>query len=364
MMRGSSGMDNGPAHFRLACLIPDEGVAILHQRQADGTLWGTNGRRILRKGSSGEWHEIGRLPFVWRRDGLAFSRPAARALRADKANVYVNARSKVLAIRSSTVYRVQAREAPIPLFRIQGDSVLHGGICEDAEGWMYIGEYFMNPTRAPVRIWRLDPELEDWQIAHTFPAGAIRHVHGVYRDPFDEQALWVTTGDKEGECFFFRTRDRFQSLEQIGAGGQSWRAVRLFFTPDHVCWLTDSQLEPNHAFRMERATGKVEQGATLGAPAWYGTSTSEGTHIAFTTVEPGPAVLRTSAAVLVSEDAFHWQEIHQFEKDFWRPMKVFKYGVISCPAGPMEISELHISGEGLRGLDGSSARLEIERVRG
>ena len=355
-------MGSGQAHFRLARVMPDEGVAILHQRQANGTLWGTTGRRILQKNPSGVWHEIGRLPFVWRRDGLAFGRLAARALRADKANVYVNTKSNVLAIRSSMVYRIRAGEAPIPLFRIQGDSVLHGGICEDPDGWVYVGEYFMNPMRSPVRIWRVDHGLENWQIAHTFPAGAIRHVHGIYRDPYDEQALWVTVGAKDGECFFFRTRDRFQSLEQFGGGGQGWRAVRLFFTPDHVCWLTDSQLEPNHSFRMERASGQVEQGATLGAPAWYGTSTTAGIHVAFTTVEPGPAVIRTSAAVLVSEDAFHWEEIHHFEKDFWRPMKVFKYGVISCPAGPMEIGELYISGEGLRDLDGSSALLEIERV--
>lgn len=362
-MKGSTRTLDGQHRFRLESIVKDEAVTILHQRQSDGTLWGSHGRRILKRDASGVWQEFGWLPFAWKRDALAFGRLAARALRADKANVYVNARSRALAIRSSMVYRIQDQQAPVPLFRIQGDSVLHGGICEDSEGWSYIGEYFMNPARSPVRIWRVDPGLDSWQIAHTFPAGEIRHIHGIYRDPFDEQALWVTTGDRDGECYFFRTRDRFQSLERIGAGEQAWRAVRLFFTPEHICWLTDSQLETNHAYRMERVSGRVEQGAALGAPAWYGTRTSDGLHVAFTTVEPGPAVVRTSAAVLVSADAFHWQEVHNFRKDSWRPMKLFKYGVISCPIGPMKLSDLLISGEGLRGLDGVSARLEIVRVQ-
>ncbi len=358
---GPAGNEAQP-RFKLLGVHPEAGAGILHQRQADGTLWGTRGRRIVVKAPSGTWREIARLPFAWRRDSLALNRPAARALRADKSNVFVNSHSRLLAIRSSVVYRIQPDEAPIPLFRIQGDSVLHGGICEDAQGWTYIGEYFMNPARAAVRIWRINPGLDGWEIAHEFPAGSIRHVHGIYRDPFDEQALWVTSGDGAGECFLFRTRDRFQTLEAFGDGSQASRAVRLFFTPGHVCWLTDSQLETNHAVRMAREGGSLEWGESLAAPAWYGTTTIDGTHVAFTTVEPGPAVRRTSAAVLVSADAFHWHELHSFEKDLWRPMKLFKYGVISCAAGPMELSHLFISGEGLKGLDGISARLQIERV--
>jgi hypothetical protein len=111
---------------------------------------------------------------------------------------------------------------------IQGDSVLHGGICEDQEGWTYFGEYFMNPARGEVHIFRLDPALKTWEIAHTFQAGEVRHVHGIYRDPYDTQALWITSGDAMGECYLYRTRDRFTTVERIGEGTQLWRAVRLF----------------------------------------------------------------------------------------------------------------------------------------
>jgi hypothetical protein len=63
--------------------------------------------------------------------------------------------------------------------------------------------------------------------------------------------------------------------------------------------------------------------------------------------------------VLVSEDAFHWQKIYGFKKDFWRPVKLFKYGVIALPSGELSKDELYLSGEGLVGLDGCSMRVSI-----
>jgi hypothetical protein len=281
-------------------------------------------------------------------------------MRADKANVYVNSHSGMLGIRAGSVYALDQIGNLKHIFEIQGDSVLHGGICEDQEGWTYFGEYFMNPTRGEVHIFRLDPEFKIWEIAHTFQAGEVRHVHGVYRDPYDSQVLWVTCGDATGECYIYRTKDRFATIERIGEGTQHWRAVRLFFTENAVCWLTDSQLEQNHSCRWDRETQQLILGQRLDAPAWYGSTTMEGLHLAFTTVEPGPAVNRNTAGIYASLDAFHWEEIYRFPKDAWRPMKLFKYGVISCPSGQMSQKAFYISGEGLQGLDGISARLNIE----
>ncbi len=338
-------------------LIPE--AAILHHREQDGSFWGTRGRWILHGRPGSRWEQVARFPFASPRDYFGFARASARAMRADKCNLYLNKAGCLLGIRAGQAFRLNPKNKLERLFHIQGDSVLHGGITEDREGWVYFGEYFMNPGRETVAIWRLAPDLQSWEEAHRFEAGTIRHVHGVYRDPYDAEALWAPVGDYDGECFFYLTRDRFKSVERIGDGGQLWRAVRLFFTPDHVCWLTDSQIEENTACRMDRRTGEIEVGQVIEAPSWYGARTQEGLYIAFTTVEPGPAVQRDTAAVLVSPDAFHWQEIHSFKKDFWRPMKVFKYGVISCPSGPVEAAALPVSGEGLVGLDGVSALMRL-----
>ncbi len=333
-------------------------ITILHHIDPMGQLWGTSRRDIVLRDRDGNWRTIARFPFAMPRDLFGFSRPFARAARADKANVYVNQAGFVLAIRASMVYRLGS-EGLEPLFEIAGDSVLHGSICEDTEGWTYFGEYFMNPQRDPVRIWRLDPVLERWEIAHEFTPETVRHVHGVFRDPYDETILWVTTGDEDGECFFFRTTDRFGSVEQIGDGSQSWRAVRLFFTSTHVCWLTDSPMETNAAYRMDRETGGMERGMETEAPFWYGAQTKDDLCVGFSTVEPGEAVRRHRAGVFISKDGFQWEEIGSFQKDRWAPMKLFKYGVISCPSGSMHASDFYLSGEGLLGLDGISLRVDL-----
>jgi len=286
----------------------------------------------------------------------------ARASRADKCNLYVNSQGRMLGIRAHTVYSIGPGQSLTRLLEIEGDCVLHRGISEDTEGWSYFGEYFRNPHRAAVRIWRISPDLGTPEAAHEFPPGSIRHVHCVLRDPFDAEALWVTVGDYAGECYLLRTRDRFRSVQSFGDGTQTWRAVVLFFTPEHVCWLTDSHLDQNHACRMDRRSGRLEIGDDVPCSSWYGLTTTDGLHIAFTTVERGPAIQRNESLVLVSHDAFHWEEVGSFHKDAWFPRRLFKFGVVSCPSGAMASEGVYISGEGLVGLDGISLRLGIDRT--
>jgi hypothetical protein len=340
-------------------------MTILHHVDGDGQLWGTFHRHVcVRK--DGSWQRVAQFPFHAPRDYFDFSRPTARLFRADKCNVYRNRLGAVLGIRAGQVYRISVGVVPQPqpLFTIQGDCVLHGSIGEDAAGNVYLGEYFMNPERGAVRIWRVAAALDAWEIAYEFPAGSIRHVHGVYRDPYDEEGLWVAVGDFRGECFILRTKDAFKTLERYGDGEQIWRAVKLFFTEDHVCWLTDSNLELNHACRMQRRTGKLEIGMDIANSGWYGTTTREGLHVAFTTVEKGPGITSRFSEILVSRDAFHWESIYAFKKDWYRPVQLFKYGVVNCPSGLMSQHDLYISGEGLVGLDGSSMRIDIMEGKG
>lgn len=335
-------------------------ATIIHHIGADGGIWASYKRRILRSAGD-DWQIIAELPASWPRDLFSFSRITSRIARADKCNVYINRLGSVLAIRAGTVYAVEGGRTR-RLFSIQGDSVLHRSLCEDDEGFIYFGEYFMNPDRRAVRIWRVAPRLDGWQVAAELDGA--RHVHGVYRDPYQAGALWVTVGDFAGECCILRTTDGFKSFESYGDGGQNWRAVNLFFTPEHVAWLTDSNLERNHACRMLRSDGQLEIGQAVDAPVWYGCTTAEGLHVAFTTIEQGPAVISQESEVLVSEDAFHWQRVYGFRKDFWKPVKVFKYGVIACPSGDLSRNALYLSGEGLIGLDGISAKAAIDEGMG
>lgn len=333
-------------------------MTILHHLDADGTLWGTEKRWIC-KNQHGKWEKVAQFPFQSPRDWFGFSRPTARAMRADKCNLYVNQFGRILGIRAGQVYAISEGEQPQALFTIQGDSVLHGSLCEDDQGNILFGEYFMNPSRGAVNLWRVSADLDAWEPAVAFTEEKIRHIHGVFRDPYQQGVFWVAVGDFAGECYLLRSADNFKTMEKYGDGSQIWRAVHLFFTSDHVCWLTDSNLEPNHACRMERTTGALEIGMDIANSGWYGTTTEEGLHVAFTTVERGPGITSNYSEVLISQDGFNWQSIHSFKKDWYRPVQVFKYGVISCPSGTMSKDNLYISGEGLVGLDGCSMRIGI-----
>ena len=339
--------------FKITEKIPN--ATIIHHIDGDGGVWATSGRRIIFR-KHDDWQRIASFPFTYPRDLFAFSRPTARAMRSDKCNIFVNRIGKVVGIRTGRVFLIEDERAT-PLFAIQGDCVLHRSISEDLGGNIYFGEYFMNPGRRPVRIWRVSPDLTRWEVAHEF--GDIRHVHGVYRDPFDEQAFWVTVGDFKGECHILKTDNNFNSFTSFGDGSQIWRAVQLYFTEDHINWLTDSNLEQNHACRMKRKTGELEIGQTLDASAWYGCTTLEGVSIAFSTIERGPAIQSDESSILISTDAFHWKKVFAFKKDFWKPVQVFKYGVISCPSGMLSLDNLYLSGEGLTDLDGTSIKARL-----
>ena len=335
-------------------------ISKIQHVEDDGCVWGTSGRKVFRN-EGGKWTLFSKFPFNFPKDLFIFSRLATRALRLNKTNIFVNSNKKVIGIQGAKVYELKIGNPAKFLFEIQGDSVLHGSFAEDEAGWTYFGEYFRNPARGEVRGWRLSPDLSGWEIAYQFPEKSIRHVHGVFQDPFDKSALWLAVGDFKDECYIYKTNDRFGTLERYGDGSQIWRAVKLFFTEKTISWITDSNIGRNYACRMDRDSGELEKGQEIDAPGWYGTQTMEGDFFTFTTVEPGDGVLTDHSSILYSKDAFHWDKIHSFKKDPWRPMKIFKYGVIFCPSGMMSSESLYLSGEALTRFDGKSMRIELNK---
>ena len=70
-------------------------------------------------------------------------------------------------------------------------------------GRIYWGEYFDNRERAEVHIYVSTDRGRTWQIAYTFPAGSIRHVHNIVYDRWGD-CLWILTGDEGAECKVLR----------------------------------------------------------------------------------------------------------------------------------------------------------------
>lgn len=341
---------------------PRSDVTTVHHCGPSG-CWATRGRRILHSPSTdGDWKERGAFPAAWPLDLLGPVRASRRVLRLDKCNLWPTRAGALLGLRAGCAWRLdpEGLRAPVPLFSIEGDCVMNRAIGEDAVGNLYFGAYFMNPGRAPVKIYRVDPELRRHSVAYTFTSPRIRHVHAVHADPYRPERLWVTMGDFEGECFIAYTDDGFDSLRVLGDGDQLWRAVGLLFFEDRLAWLTDSHIAQNKIVSMDRRTEKLEVHGDRDASSWFMARTRDGLCLATTTVEPGPSIETNRVRLLASENAVEWETVAEFEKDAY-PMRFFGFGSLWLPGGEIGADGFWLAGEGIKGFDGSSRLCSLER---
>lgn len=351
--------ETAQSNLELQVLRRDKQAVIVHHADERGA-WATCDRKILyQPAGTSDWETIGFFPFAAPRDLFAWSRSTKRATRVDKCNLFPTRDGRLLGIRAGMVYEIE-NSVSSPIFSIQGDCVLHRGIAESSEGNIYFGEYFRNPKRVSVHIWRVSPDLNEYGIAYTFKSGTIRHVHGVYRDPCRQDRLWITVGDFKGECYFLIADAEFQKVQWIGDGTQMWRAVGLLFSDNSVFWLTDSHLEQNHIVSLDRETLQITIHGDVESSSWYCAQTADNVFLAATTVEEGPGVKTNKASLMASRDGINWKTLTSFKKDSL-PMVPFKYGIISFPSGNFSSNYFWISGEALVGLDGCSLLCSLEQ---
>lgn len=296
-----------------------------------------------------------KLPFIFPRDVHLNQRVIERLTRADKCLIFpVN--DSLIIIRGGNIYRWN-KSLEI-LGRLKGDCPLHNSSAKSSTGNHYVGEYFLNKNRERVNIFQITNNATDINVIYSFSAGEIRHIHGIFRDPFMANRLWVTVGDENGECFIFYSDDEFETIHRIGDGTQIWRAVTLFFTDNYICWGTDSPYIQNHFVRMDRQTSKLEIGQKVPGTIWYGGTTTDGVHFASSAVEKGDFITESHAIVWKSMDGWNWEISKKFKKDLF-PMPLFKWGTISFPGGSYHSDNVWISGEALIGLDGKSERIDL-----
>ena len=234
--------------------------------------------------------------------------------------------------------------------------VLRRGIAVTADG-IYLGEYGRNPGRAAVPIYRSRDDGRSWRVAYEFTAGSIRHVHGIFRDPYSDR-LWMPTGDFPGECYLVSADRDFTDVVWHGDGSQSWRAVTLFFDPDRIVWAMDSEFETSHLQIFDRRKATLTRGSAFPGPVWNGKRLADGRALVQTTVEIGPGVRRLQACVFTSSDLVEWREIGCFDKDPW-PLRLCKFGVVAFADGHQTADDFVLFGNALKGLDGRACRARL-----
>lgn len=297
-----------------------------------------------------------RIPIEIMRGILSNFRETRRLFRFDKSNAVLNyKRDSVIVFYAGAGWRYELSTGQLSRtfsFR-QCRNALHQGVCVSASG-LFVGEYGSNPKRQSVPIWGSYDDGRTWKIVWEFPAGKVRHIHGIYSDPYTDE-IWITTGDKDGESYLVKTDARFEDFVFLGDGSQPWRAVSLIFREDSIFWGMDSPLQDCYFQGLDRSSRKITPIRHFEGPIWYTKALLDGSYLLQTTVEIGPGVKSFDSHVYVSEDLREWERLCSFRKDAW-PMPYFKYGVVGFADGRQDKSDFVMFGEGLKGLDGRIIR--------
>jgi len=207
---------------------------------------------------------------------------------------------------------------------------LRGAIAMLPDGTLYLGEYDRNPERRAVRIYRLSAGSTRLEIAHEFPPGAVRHVHGVYLQP-GERRIFCATGDLGRECRILVTEDLFRTLETVGMGDESWRAVSLAFTGSRMVYGTDAEFVPNCIYAINLQGGARRRLAEVDGPVYY--SAPLGKHLLLSvTAEGCPSQPLNQGTLWMVDHDLQVQRIASYPKDAWP--RQFMFGTFHFALGP------------------------------
>ncbi len=221
--------------------------------------------------------------------------------------------------------------------------ILHGTrplhIASTPEGRALFGEYFDNAERDEVHTYSSQDQGQTWRIAYTFPKGAIRHIHNIVHDPWGN-CLWIFTGDYGDECRILRASYDLKSIEPVTAGNQQARAVAAVAAPEGLYFASDTPLEANHVYRMDRS-GAVSVLAELDSSSIEGCRV--GDTIFFTTmIEPSKVNPSRFVSLYAGHDEGSWRRVAKWRKDRW-PMRLFQYGNAFLPTGDNETDLLAVT---------------------
>jgi len=316
----------------------------------DGALYAARGYDVLRGTTSGgrmRWQMAGRYrPPAWR-SLTSKSRIGSRLVRDGFHALAVTPSGHLIgAVPGAIVTLIPGASEFIVSHRVtRGTRPLH--ITATPGGRVFFGEYFSNDQREEVHIYASQDEGRTWQTAYTFPRGAVRHVHNVVYDHW-ENCLWIFTGDYGDECRILRASCDLKTVTPVLAGNQQVRGVAAVITAEGLYFASDTPLEMNHVYRMSRE-------GTLAALCDLDSSCIEGclvgdTVVFSTMVEPSAANPTRLVSLYAGRERGSWVRIASWRKDSWS-MRYFQYGNAFLPTGENSTDCLAVTTIGVRADD-------------
>lgn len=290
-----------------------------------------------------KWFKISDFPYSF----LANFKLLSRFFRAEVHSILKLKSGNLLIVAKKAIFRYDVNSNKlIKVLKPIGSRPLN--ICQDQHKNLYFGDYFSNPHRLPVNIYRSSDDGKTWNVCYTFTK--IRHIHGIHFDNF-ENKLWVCTGDLDSECIIGYSVDGFKSFVPLFKGNQKNRAVKLLFHNNFIFYGTDSEMASNYIYRIDRKTLERKTVCQLKGSVINATKTSSGYLIA-TTVEPSKVNKDKFAYLLFSKDGENWKEIIKAKKDSWPA--IFQFGSFRLPLYECKTNKLYFYGRALKKFDSCS----------
>lgn len=255
----------------------------------------------------------------------------------------------------------------LPVFDFKNNGVtgpLKNGLMHDKEtGNIYFGEYSIKRPKS-VKIVRGTDDGQRWEVCYQFDSGQIRHVHGLYSDPYRGR-IWICTGDNDEESGLYYTDDHFITVKRFGGGDQMWRAVSLIVTPDHLFYGTDAGQDAtartkNFIFKLDISTGKRTRLCCIDKPAYYSAKLANGTMCIATTFEPKiKRKIEPSADIWISKNGEDWNLYKTFEYKFAGRKYGTKYGTLIIPHGKLHDNQIYCTLMNVKKLDFHAVKVLI-----
>lgn len=232
-------------------------------------------------------------------------------------------------------------------------------LCQATDGTIFYGEYFFNPERVAVNVYKSEDNGNTWTTAYTFHQGEINHIHGIFNDPYSA-GLWIFTGDDDIACIAGYSEDDFNILQRRFEGRQEYRVCVPLFREKDIIYATDSQFEPNAIRRINRQTLEIEDLQPIQGSGIYAVDTHNGYAVS-TTVEPSKVNLDKESHLWFSLDGDKWKEICSFPKDRWKTT-VFQFGSIRFPHYAVPSENLIVTGRAIKTIDQSTLVIPISSI--
>jgi hypothetical protein len=320
------------AELRLCRFAAFSGLRVLAWR--DDVLYASRGYTLLRATITAasrrvEWEPVGEARPQWWRKLMSTSRLSARLCRDGFHALAILPSGEVIAAVPHAIGTLSHGEREFRTTHrvLRGIRPLHFAVT--SHGHIFWGEYFDNRERDEVHIYGSSDHGAHWDVAYTFPRGSIRHVHNIVYDEW-ENCLWGLTGDDGSECRIIRAACDFSDVEVVLSGRQQARCVALIPAHDALYFSSDTPLEQNHVYRLERR-GNLSEVAKLSSSSICGCRVG-GNFFFSTMVEPSEVNSERNVCLYGSPDGLQFTRLVNWEKDSW-PMSVFQYGNAFLPDG-------------------------------